>query len=75
MASERAVVALYMRRGGAKYFEIAHHLHVSDGRARQLVRGALVAEAHQRGIPRPTEAALESITVARARRRVKYRAQ
>lgn len=75
MASERAVVALYMRRGGAKYGEIAHHLHVSDGRARQLVLEALSAEARQRGIRTPTEAALESIKVSRVRPRVKYRPQ
>ena len=70
MASERAQVALYMRRGGAKYFEIAHHLHVSDCRARQLVLRALSAEARQRGVRLPTQAALDSIRARRVRRSV-----
>ena len=37
MASERAQVALYMRRGGARYYEIARELQISSCRARQLV--------------------------------------
>lgn len=70
MASERALVALYMRRGGAKYFEIAHHLHVTDCRARQLVMRALSAEAHGRGLRVPTQAALDSIRARRIRPRL-----
>ena len=70
MASERALVALYMRRGGAKYFEIAKELHVSKGRARQLVIGALSAEAKKSGSRRPSQAGLDSIRARRVRRRV-----
>ena len=47
MASERAQVALYMRRGGARYYEIARELQVSGCRARQLVMRALTAEARR----------------------------
>lgn len=70
MASERALVALYMRRGGAKYFEIAKELHVSNCRARQLVMRALSEQARQRGSRLPTQAALDSIRARRVRRRV-----
>jgi hypothetical protein len=68
MASERALVALHMRRGGAKYLEIGHHLHVSDCRARQLVMRALAEEAHRQGFRSPTGAELESIKFRRVRR-------
>ena len=70
MASERAQVALYMRRGGARYYEIARELQVSGCRARQLVMRALTAEARRRGGRMPTEAALDSIRARRVRRRV-----
>jgi hypothetical protein len=69
MVSERSQVALYMRRGGAKYPQIGHHLHVSDCRARQLVNGALSAEARRSGGRLPTQAALDSIRTRRVQRR------
>lgn len=70
MPSQRSLVALYMRRGGARYFEIANELHVSNARARQLVLRALSAEAKKRGGRLPTQAALESIRFRRIRCRV-----
>jgi len=46
MASDRAKAALSLRRGGAKYSQIANTLAVSPARARQLVLAAYDSEAN-----------------------------
>lgn len=57
-----------MRRGGAKYRQIADYFGVSEGRAQQLVMRALRAEARLSGFREPSEAAYDSIKFRRRRR-------
>lgn len=61
MPSERARLALSMRRDGAKYDEIANRLGVGKSQAYQLTLQALRHEARLQHGGRPTTEALNSI--------------